>query len=258
MPIPGDVGAGAAWYHRCRRTHSLGPPFASATAGSMETSSSSCLRRSISSNRAGLLGGLEFLEVGSHPGWNIGDLRAWFDEHLVERGCMVLPHVVTEPGAGSIALCVEPLASRSHLARILIAARVRVVSALRGLIAFPPDDRFLTAAIFSGGVSRRRLERVNEWVARPDPNGSLSSIVLSLFAVDVLSHRENYDRLLSVCDSCHRITFQEEPTARYSCPAHLPRVSGFIQNANRDGAMSPPRIFPSTGSGPFSSARPRR
>jgi hypothetical protein len=196
----------------------------------------SCPPRSSSSNRAALLGGLEFLEVGSHPGWNIGDLRAWFDEHLVERGCMILPRVVMEPGAGSVPLCVGPLASRSHLARILIAARVRVVSTLRGLIALPADDRFLTAAIFSGRVSRRRVERENEWVARPDPTGSLSSIVLSLFAVDVLSHREVYDKLLSVCDTCHRITFQEEATARYSCLAHLPRVSGFIQPVTGRGS----------------------
>jgi predicted RNA-binding Zn-ribbon protein involved in translation (DUF1610 family) len=186
---------------------------------------------STSSNRAALAGGLEFLEPGSPPGWSGGDLYAWFDEHLVEQGHMVMPRVAMEPGAGSVLLDLHRPPPRSSLARILTAARSNVVSALRGLIASPADDRFLTAAIFSGRVCRRRVGRENEWVAQPDPNGSLSGIVLSLFAADALSHRDIYDKLLSVCDSCNRVTFQEEATARYACPMHWAHGSGFVRSA---------------------------
>src|SRR5207244_1104505 len=99
--------------------------------------------------------------------------------------------MVSEPSAGSIPL--NPSGTLMGLAeqgiqRLLFTARTRVVTALRGLIASPVDDRFLAAAIFSGRAKRRRVINTNEWVAHPEANAPLSGIVLSLFAVDILSH----------------------------------------------------------------------
>lgn len=185
-----------------------------------------------SMNRAELLAGLAFLESSHNPSWDAPGLCAWFDEHLVQTGCMMTPVVVTEVSAGTVALhgsSAQGIASHSRLPTVLTAARIRVITAIRGLLASPIDDRFLTAAIFTGQVRRTRIDRANRWVVRPEPTSTLSSIVLSLFAADVLAHRETYDRSLSVCDSCDRVTFVAATESRTSCAAHLPSSSGVIR-----------------------------
>jgi len=183
-------------------------------------------------NRAAITAGLAFLDASAVPSWGIDGLRSWFAEHLVEPGHMRSPLLVTEPSAGSVTLHgsgAESLTSQSNLPRVLTAARIRIISALRGLIASPTDDRFLAAAIFAGRVRRRRVQSENRWVAQPEPTAPLSGVVLSLFAVDVLSYRDEYDKHLCVCDVCNRITFQESAFRRKSCPDHLPHESGFTR-----------------------------
>jgi hypothetical protein len=182
--------------------------------------------------RPALIAGLRFLEGSAAPGWGVRGLRDWFAEHLVEPGYMRTPIVLTEPSAGTVTLHgsgAEALTSQSSLPRVLAAARIRVISSLRGLIASPTDDRFLAAAIFAGRVRRRRVQSESQWVPQPELTAPLSGIVLSLFAVDVLSHRDEYDRHLCVCDVCNRITFQDGALKRKSCPDHQPQVSGFTR-----------------------------
>ena len=128
------------------------------------------------------------------------------------------------------------LAERSQtgaamLPKVLLAARIRVVTSLRGLMDTPVDDRFLASCIFAGRVRRQRQEGRAQWVARPEPTAPLSGIVLSLFAVDVLAHRELYDRDLCVCDTCGRVSFLENPGERRSCHEHAPSVSGYVWKA---------------------------
>jgi hypothetical protein len=182
--------------------------------------------------RPPLVAGLGFLHASAQPGWGVGGLRDWFTEHLVDPGHMRAPVVITEPSAGTIMLHgsgEEAIASQAVLPRVLAAARIRVITALRGLIASPTDDRFLAAAIFAGRVRRRRMQTESQWVAQPEPTAPLSGVVLSLFAVDVLSHREEYDRRLCVCDVCNRVTFQDGEIRRKSCPDHQPQVSGMTR-----------------------------
>lgn len=181
-------------------------------------------------SRPALVAGLGFLAASVTPGWGVRGLRDWFTEHLVEPGYMRAPIVITEPSAGSIVLHAsdeEAVASQAALPRVLAAARIRITSALRGLIASPTDDRFLAAAIFAGRVRRRRVQSESQWEAQPEATAPLSGVVLSLFAVDVLAHREEYDRRLCVCDVCNRVTFQDDELRRKSCPDHQPQVSGF-------------------------------
>jgi hypothetical protein len=183
-------------------------------------------------SRPELLAGLAFLEGSRNPSWDAAGLRAWFDEHLVKTGAMMTPVVVTELSAGTVALhgsSSQGLASHSRLPRVLTAARSRVLASLRGLLASPTDDRFLMAAIFTGRVRRVRVEKSNRWVVRPEPMATLSSVVLSLFAADVLGHREIYDRSLCICEVCDRVTFDTSLAQRTSCAAHLPSSSGFIR-----------------------------
>jgi len=180
-----------------------------------------------SANREALIAGLAFLEGSAAPGWSVGDLRAWFSEHLIRPGYMMTPLLVTEPSAGTVPLYRQLPASTRTLQMILVAARSRILSALRGLTDSPQDDRFLTASIFAGRVSRQRVQGASRWVARPEPTMPLSGVVLSLFAVDALSHREIYNQLLSVCDTCNRVTFHDG--GRRSCPEHMLHMSGFIR-----------------------------
>lgn len=177
------------------------------------------------SDRSALLGGLAFLDGSARATWGEDGLRAWFQEHMVRTGCMAEPLLVREPPAGVLVL-----GSGAHgLPEILVAARIRVLAALRGLIASPVDDRFPAAAIFAGRVMRARVGAVSQWVARPEPTAPLSGIVLSLFAADILANREIYDRALCLCNVCNRLMFCEG-RRRNACPDHDEQVSGFRHN----------------------------
>jgi hypothetical protein len=196
-------------------------------------------------SRPELLAGLAFLEGSRSPQWGVSGLCTWFDEHLVQTGSMMTPIVVTELSAGTVALhgaSSHGLASQSHLPKILIAARIRVLTALRGLLASPTDDRFLTAAIFTGRIRRLRVDGENRWVVRPEPTATLSSTVLGLFAVDVLSNREMYDRAFCVCDVCDRVTFEFTARQRACCPEHRSATSGVIRKVtiSQDQLTAPP------------------
>jgi hypothetical protein len=200
-----------------------------------------------STPRAELVAGLSFLEASRDRRWSPLGLSGWFDEHLVQTGVMMTPLVVSELSAGTVALH----GTRTHdpdaqlaLTRIVTEARIRVITALRGLRASPTDDRFLMAAIFTGRVRRTRLGGANRWVVRPEPTATLSGIVISLFAVDVLSHREIYDRSLCICDTCDRVTFDADQAHRATCPAHRPSVSGFIRKVTL--AQDQPDAAPSS------------
>jgi hypothetical protein len=188
--------------------------------------------------RRALIAGLAFLEGSADPGWSARGVRDWFDQHLVEPGHMRAPAAITEPGAGRASLLesdADPLTSSSIVPRLVAGARLRTITALRGLNASPTDDRFLSAAIFAGRVQRLRGRSESYWVPQPEPTAPLSGIVLSLFAVDVLSHRDEYEKRLSVCDICDRITFQDGALRRTSCPAHLPPLSGMSRRALPSG-----------------------
>src|SRR5207247_2149299 len=123
------------------------------------------------------LAGITFIEETAEGSMSVQDLRKWFDQHIVTPGVMPWPVMVNEPMAGSVPL--HPSGALVHLAeqnvqRVLLTARNRVVSALRGLIAQSVDDRFLAGAIFAGRVRRRRVINSNHWVAHPEPTAPLS------------------------------------------------------------------------------------
>jgi hypothetical protein len=167
----------------------------------------------------------------------VPELADWFEQHVVAAGCTPRLSILLEPPAGSIALRASgPARSRAEddLPRIAATSRARVVAALRGLISAPPDDRFLRAAIFLGRVRRQE----SHWVARPEPTAPLSGIVLSLFAVAILSERVFYDRHLCVCDSCGRVSFDGSPAMRRSCPAHAAPMSGLHARVTARGTGS--------------------
>jgi hypothetical protein len=207
--------------------------------GNAPARASSLVRTPVGStpSRPELLAGLAFLEGSRDHHWGVAGLRDWFDEHLVKTGAMMPPVVVTELSAGTVALHGESshgLASQSNLPRILIAARIRVLTGLRGLLATPADDRFVAAAIFTSRVRRLRVAGENRWVVRPEPTATLSGTVLSMFTVDVLSNREIYDRAFCLCDACDRVTFQYSERKRTSCPDHLPPSSGLMRKVTLD------------------------
>jgi hypothetical protein len=182
--------------------------------------------------RRALLAGVTFLEASSAGIMTFDELCEWFAEHVVIGGLMELPPIVNEPQAGSIPLG-RHRASRPPpaqiVAQIVALARGRVVAALRGLLATPADDRFLAAALFSGRVRRRRGPHGSQWVAQIEPSTPLSGIVLSLFAVDILSNRNAYDRSACVCDTCGRLSFQDAPLTRRNCHEHPGHASGFTR-----------------------------
>jgi hypothetical protein len=113
-------------------------------------------------------------------------------------------------------------------------ARWQVILTLRGLLSTPADDRFLHAAIFS-----QRVKRVaGTWRASVGDRDSMSDIVLSLFAVDVLAYREFHEQNLCVCDVCGRISYNPRATSRGGCSDHVPATeaaSGVQTHGGREG-----------------------
>ncbi len=162
-----------------------------------------------------LLGGTTFLDMTASRSLDLMGLTRWFDEHVVATGCMPALTQITEPLAGGVSL--DPArATSTHVPRFVASARARVVMSLQSLVAAPSDDRFVRAAIYLGRVRREEAR----WVARPDPTTPLSGVVLSLFAVAVLSDRDTCERALCVCDVCGRASLDPRAEMRRSCALH--------------------------------------
>jgi hypothetical protein len=194
--------------------------------------------------RPALLAGLMFVE-GATTGWALKDLVAWFTAHGASMGRKAPPASVCDGVVGAIALTPgarlvgDRVARADDLPKLLAMARWRVVVTLRGLLAQPCDDRFLTAAIHADRVRRER----GAWLAQPRDTDMLSDVVLSLFAVDVLSHRDFHDQNLCVCDVCGRISYNPAATTRAGCGDHVPRTdhtSGWDAKRPRSSLPPPP------------------
>jgi hypothetical protein len=175
--------------------------------------------------RIALLAGLTFVE-GATSGWGRDDVTGWFRAHASALGRKDPPVSVTDATVGTIALqpgvklAGDKVARLDDLPKLLAMTRWRVILSLRGLLSKPCDDRFLQAAIFAG-----RVERVEgAWRAKPRKTDLLSDVVLSLFAVDCLGHRDFYDQSLCVCDVCGRVSFNPKTTTRAGCSDHVPKT----------------------------------
>jgi hypothetical protein len=184
-----------------------------------------------SSRAGGLLGaGLSFLDGVAMNRFTRDDLRVWIDRHLVHPGYMTRPWRLQEPLIGVLptdrqcGTFLPEVPPADETAAILVRARARIIGQLRGLVLTPPDDRFLSAAIFAGRVRRVMNGKDMIWVPRPRSHDSLSDVVLSLFVADVLRRREFYAANLCICDTCGRVRFDEDPRMRRACFDHMPDV----------------------------------
>lgn len=182
-------------------------------------------------DRFALLAGLMFVE-GATNGWSAHDLTNWFVTYGSVMGRKAPPESVTDAVVGAIALAPGVKLTSGKVARIdalpklLAMSRWRVVVTLRGLLSQPADDRFLQAAIFAGRVRREK----STWIAEPRDADLLSDVVLSLFAVDILTQRSFHEQNMCVCDVCGRISYNPAVTTRSGCSDHLPKTdseSGF-------------------------------
>jgi hypothetical protein len=175
--------------------------------------------------RGALLGGAEFLEMTASGDVDPRTLVGWFEEHLVATGSMSRPLLFFEPSTSGVAIRpangIRP--SSPMLGCLVATARGRVVDRLRGFIASPSSDEFLQAAIHLGRVRRVK----SRWVASPEVMAPLSGVVLSLFAVAILTDRSACERALCVCQICGRVSFDPRSEARTSCPLHTVRGSRF-------------------------------
>jgi hypothetical protein len=177
-------------------------------------------------DRGALIGALAFVEGVGIGAMGPRELKTWIEEYLVRAGRMPRPTQVSEPMAGTLLLDTlgttgaPPSTTKALLDRILGRARSRVVFTLRGLISDPPDDRFLETATSTGRVQPLGLGGKTSWIARPQREDSLSDVVLSLFAADILSNRSLYDQNLCVCDTCGRVSFRAKMMSRTGCREH--------------------------------------
>ncbi len=174
--------------------------------------------------RPTLAAALAFIDGARADAFHAAELVTWLQASLVGPGLMPMPATVQEPGSGTIALATGPspwtAAIETRLGRIVATARVRIGVTLSGLLASPVDDWFLTAAIFAGRVVRTSGERGASWQPAPRVTDRLSDIVLSLFAADALSHREEYEACLCVCAVCSRVVLRAGAPLRTRCEAH--------------------------------------
>lgn len=180
-------------------------------------------------DRAGLLGGLGFLEAVAQSSCE-QNLALWFGTVAEHLGWPGLPASVGEPGVGAVLL--SSSLAPAGVPQLVSTARETVVKSLRGFLN--GDDRFLQAALFSGRV--RRDAAVSTWVARPREADALSDVVLSLFAADILAYREFHDRALCICEVCGRASFNPKITTRLGCIEHLGGADQRVAAARRGSA----------------------
>jgi hypothetical protein len=171
--------------------------------------------------RTELLAGLTFIEGAS--GWSASDVCDWFTTYALELRRESPPASVMDAVVGTAPLSLSgPPTSRptrpDQLSRLLAMTRWQVILTLRGLLVTPADDRFLHAAIFSNRVRRDG----GAWRLEAGDGHALSDVVLSLFAVDVLTHREFHEQNLCVCDVCGRVSYNPRATTRAGCTDHIP------------------------------------
>lgn len=195
-------------------------------------------------DRFALLAGLSFVE-GAISGWQARDLLAWFKTYGKALSRTAPPVSVTDAVVGTLALTPgaklvgDKVARPDDLPKLLAMSRWRVVVTLRGLLAAPCDDRFLQAAIFSERVRREK----SMWIAQPRDTDLLSDVVLSLFAVDILTNRDFHEQNLCVCDVCGRISYNPAVTTRSGCGDHVPKTettSGWEAKQKRSSMPPPP------------------
>ncbi len=172
-------------------------------------------------DRTALLAALAFTEGAT--AWTAADLAAWFRAHARVLGRDTPPRSASTPAPGSApppfaALLGARKSSKDPVSRMIAASRWQVIMTLRGLLSTPCDDRFLNAAIFSGRIRREG----GEWRIEVRDGDALADVVLGLFAVDVLEHRELHQQKLCVCDTCGRISYDPAATTRGGCPEHVP------------------------------------
>lgn len=128
---------------------------------------------------------------------------------------------LSERGVGAIEMREPPSDARAERFRqIGVATRREVVRVLRGLLAKPQDDTFVTKALYEQRVKRETQGNKVVWVASPAPNTTLSGYLMLMFVVDILGYRDTYDSRLSICDECDRISFVERRGVRFGCPYH--------------------------------------
>jgi hypothetical protein len=150
-------------------------------------------------------------------------MKNWIERNLIQVGYAPRPFRMQEPLFGALPTDISCSAflpetpPPDETTAILVRARARVVGKLRGLMQSPPDDRFLSAAIFAGRVRRILVDNAMVWVPRPRAHDILSDVILSLFVADILGRREFYAQNLCICDSCGRVRFNPDPTLRRSC-----------------------------------------
>lgn len=182
-------------------------------------------------DRPELFAALTFLEGTSSQDWGLAALAEWLEQFV----SMARFAEVHESPVGPISLHLRHQASAivdAKARKLLAAARARVIAALRGFRGSPPDDRFLSATIFAGRVRRTSATGRSEWIARPEPTASLSTVVITLLTADILTHREQYDRELCVCDVCGRMWFAHDGVIMARCSEHSTpgeKHSGFVR-----------------------------
>ena len=185
----------------------------------------------LSCDRTALLAALAFIEGAAH--WTQKDLSDWFCIYAGALGREGPPPSVLDSVVGTASLAADgpPSTQPGKLSRLLAMARWQVILTMRGLLSTPADDRFLNAAIFS-----QRARRVaGMWRASARDRDSMSDIVLSLFAVDVLAHREFHEQNLCICDVCGRISYSPRLTTRTGCSDHVPETEASSGVQTRSG-----------------------
>jgi len=191
------------------------------------------------------IAGLAFLN-GVTVGWTKQDLAVWLagPYRAVTRAAIVKPRRDTPQLSKSDIAGLDPNASTpdrsAGLARlddVIREARWRVLAELesaaisRGRVAFATRARSLGHVrwIDDGEEARDVVALARDgagapsqpgWYAVDVPGMRLRDRVLSLFAVDCLTHPLDYERALVVCHRCEKVTFDAAARGRGECSEH--------------------------------------
>jgi hypothetical protein len=171
--------------------------------------------------RDSLIGGLKFVEGAATGRLGRATLYFWIEEFAAPIGATG-PVAVREAMNGAVPLYPRPqgvsaLVLDARVDGVIREANTQVIAALSALAGPEKSDDFVRDAVARGRVKQISFGKQPLWAALPCLEDRLSEVVLTLFAADVLSFRDQYRDDFRICDVCQRPSFDARNKRRPLC-----------------------------------------
>jgi hypothetical protein len=208
--------------------HCGGPDFAQARAVTTERRSD--IREILGTNPHVLPEGVSTVDVATtcrsavlmllesaHVPWGKPELAEWLTGPYRATTSFGTPREVAPPPSSARRGPIK----EQRIDNVLREARAEAIDAFKRIAGPHPDLGFSYAVVYGSAVERCVDDTgATGWLPVDRDFMRLADRVLALIAVDYFVRPADYLCLLSVCQTCDRITFDARAKAKRSCPLH--------------------------------------